>query len=67
MTATRAVLPASDMVAEDSKGSGLLPVNPHPSSTARQKQNKQSRYLNEMDRYGAASLNTLIGGGFFAG
>lgn len=42
------------------KGSGFLPVSLHPSSTARQKQNKQTCYLNEMDRYGPASLNRLI-------
>lgn len=41
---------------------GFLSVHIHPSSTAQQqrKENTQSRYLNEMDRYGAASLNTLI-------
>lgn len=41
---------------------GFLWVHLHPSSTAQQqrKENTQSRYLNEMGRYGAASLNTLI-------
>lgn len=51
------------MVLEDLKGSGFPPpVNLHPSSSARQKQNKPSRYLNETARYGAASLNSLIRG-----
>lgn len=41
---------------------GFLSVHLHPSSTAQQqrKENTQSIYLNEMDRYGAASLNILI-------
>lgn len=60
MTATHVVLPAFDMVERFFKGSGFLPVSLHPSSAARQKQNKRTCYLNEMDRYGPASLNSLI-------
>lgn len=49
-------------VENDLKGSGFLSVHLHPSSSAQQqrKENMQSRYLNKMDRYGTASLNSLI-------